>query len=262
MTRFVARINMLVFVRFIRSRGYYSFVYRDYSSRFLSLFQVTAGVPLKKEYTEENIQLVADGCCNLQKQIQIAQLFGVPVVVALNVFKTDTRAEIDLVCELAKRAGAFDAVPCYHWSVGGKGSVDLARAVREAASKRSRFQFLYDVQLPVVDKIRTIAQAVYGAKDIELSPEAQAKIDRYTQQGFGNLPICMAKTHLSLSHEPDKKGVPRDFILPISDVRASIGAGFIYPLVGTMSTMPGLPTRPCFYDIDLDTETEQVKGLF
>nr|XP_028703069.1 monofunctional C1-tetrahydrofolate synthase, mitochondrial isoform X3 [Macaca mulatta] len=223
---------------------------------------VTAGVPLKKEYTEENIQLVADGCCNLQKQIQIAQLFGVPVVVALNVFKTDTRAEIDLVCELAKRAGAFDAVPCYHWSVGGKGSVDLARAVREAASKRSRFQFLYDVQLPVVDKIRTIAQAVYGAKDIELSPEAQAKIDRYTQQGFGNLPICMAKTHLSLSHEPDKKGVPRDFILPISDVRASIGAGFIYPLVGTMSTMPGLPTRPCFYDIDLDTETEQVKGLF
>ncbi|EHH18609.1 hypothetical protein EGK_15253, partial [Macaca mulatta] len=224
---------------------------------------VTAGVPLKKEYTEENIQLVADGCCNLQKQIQIAQLFGVPVVVALNVFKTDTRAEIDLVCELAKRAGAFDAVPCYHWSVGGKGSVDLARAVREAASKRSRFQFLYDVQLPVVDKIRTIAQAVYGAKDIELSPEAQAKIDRYTQQGFGNLPICMAKTHLSLSHEPDKKGVPRDFILPISDVRASIGAGFIYPLVGTVSdTMPGLPTRPCFYDIDLDTETEQVKGLF
>uniref|UniRef100_A0A2K6D912 formate--tetrahydrofolate ligase n=1 Tax=Macaca nemestrina TaxID=9545 RepID=A0A2K6D912_MACNE len=229
----------------------------------LNLVVVTAGVPLKKEYTEENIQLVADGCCNLQKQIQIAQLFGVPVVVALNVFKTDTRAEIDLVCELAKRAGAFDAVPCYHWSVGGKGSVDLARAVREAASKRSRFQFLYDVQVrSIVDKIRTIAQAVYGAKDIELSPEAQAKIDRYTQQGFGNLPICMAKTHLSLSHEPDKKGVPRDFILPISDVRASIGAGFIYPLVGTMSTMPGLPTRPCFYDIDLDTETEQVKGLF
>ncbi|XP_012892719.1 PREDICTED: monofunctional C1-tetrahydrofolate synthase, mitochondrial-like, partial [Dipodomys ordii] len=107
---------------------------------------VTAGVPLKKEYTEENIQLVADGCCNLQKQIQIAQLFGVPVVVALNVFKTDTRAEIDLVCELAKRAGAFDAVPCYHWSAGGKGSVDLARAVRDAANKRSRFQFLYDVQ--------------------------------------------------------------------------------------------------------------------
>uniref|UniRef100_A0A2K6P7Q2 Monofunctional C1-tetrahydrofolate synthase, mitochondrial n=1 Tax=Rhinopithecus roxellana TaxID=61622 RepID=A0A2K6P7Q2_RHIRO len=218
---------------------------------------VSAHIKFRYVKTELN------GCCNLQKQIQIAQLFGVPVVVALNVFKTDTRAEVDLVCELAKRAGAFDAVPCYHWSVGGKGSVDLARAVREAASKRSRFQFLYDVQVrSIVDKIRTIAQAVYGAKDIELSPEAQAKIDRYTQQGFGNLPICMAKTHLSLSHQPDKKGVPRDFILPISDVRASIGAGFIYPLVGTMSTMPGLPTRPCFYDIDLDTKTEQVKGLF
>ncbi|KAF4024662.1 hypothetical protein G4228_016539 [Cervus hanglu yarkandensis] len=196
---------------------------------------VTAGVPLKKEYTEENLQLVADGCCNLEKQIQIAQLFGVPVVVALNVFKTDTRAEIDLVCELAKRAGAFNAVPCYHWSIGGKGSVDLAWAVREAASKESRFQFLYDVQLPIVEKIRTIAQCVYGAKDIELSPEAQSKIDRYTEQGFGNLPICMAKTHLSLSHQPDKKGVPKGFILPISDVRASIGAGFIYPLVGTVS---------------------------
>uniref|UniRef100_A0A8C0XD70 formate--tetrahydrofolate ligase n=1 Tax=Castor canadensis TaxID=51338 RepID=A0A8C0XD70_CASCN len=211
----------------------------------------------------QNIQLVADGCCNLQKQIQIAQLFGVPCKTTITfITRTDTRAEIDLVCELARRAGAFDAVPCYHWSLGGKGSVDLAQAVREAANKNSHFQFLYDVQLPIVEKIRTIAQTVYGAKDIELSPEAQSKIDRYTQQGFGNLPICMAKTHLSLSHQPEKKGVPRDFILPISDVRASIGAGFIYPLVGTMSTMPGLPTRPCFYDIDLDTETEQVKGLF
>ncbi|KAB0379594.1 hypothetical protein FD755_007378 [Muntiacus reevesi] len=212
---------------------------------------VTAGVPLKKEYTEENLQLVADGCCNLEKQIQIAQLFGVPVVVALNVFKTDTRAEIDLVCELAKRAGAFNAVPCYHWSIGGKGSVDLAWAVREAASKESRFQFLYDVQLPIVEKIRTIAQCVYGAKDIELSPEAQSKIDRYTEQGFGNLPICMAKTHLSLSHQPDKKGVPKGFILPISDVRASIGAGFIYPLVGTHTSLfcpslsPGVCSNSC-----------------
>ncbi|XP_044527614.1 monofunctional C1-tetrahydrofolate synthase, mitochondrial [Gracilinanus agilis] len=223
---------------------------------------VTAGVPLKKEYTEENLQLVADGCCNLQKQIQIAQLFGVPVVVALNVFKSDTRAEIDLVCDLAKQSGAFDAVPCYHWSIGGRGSIDLARAVKEAANQRSHFRFLYDVQLPIVEKIRTIAQKVYGAKDIELSPEAQTKIERYTQQGFGNLPVCMAKTHLSLSHEPEKKGVPTGFILPINDVRASIGAGFIYPLVGTMSTMPGLPTRPCFYDIDLDPKTEQVKGLF
>ncbi|NWV42909.1 C1TM protein, partial [Grantiella picta] len=223
---------------------------------------VTAGAPLKKEYTEENLQLVADGCCNLQKQIQITQLFGVPVVVALNVFKTDSPAEIDLVCKIAKESGAFDAVPCNHWSAGGRGAVKLAQAVEKAANQKNSFKYLYNLELPIVEKIRIIAQKVYGAQDIELSPVAQSQVDRYTQQGFGNLPICMAKTHLSLSHQPERKGVPTGFILPISDVRASIGAGFIYPLVGTMSTMPGLPTRPCFYDIDLDPITEQVKGLF
>ncbi|NXY14511.1 C1TM protein, partial [Atrichornis clamosus] len=223
---------------------------------------VTAGAPLKKEYTEENLQLVADGCCNLQKQIQITQLFGVPVVVALNVFKTDSPAEVDLVCKIAKESGAFDAVPCNHWSAGGRGAVKLAQAVEKAANQKNSFKYLYSLELPIVEKIRIIAQKVYGAQDIELSPVAQSQVDRYTRQGFGNLPICMAKTHLSLSHQPERKGVPTGFILPISDVRASIGAGFIYPLVGTMSTMPGLPTRPCFYDIDLDPITEQVKGLF
>ncbi|NXI55334.1 C1TM protein, partial [Chloroceryle aenea] len=223
---------------------------------------VTAGAPLKKEYTEENLQLVADGCCNLQKQIQITQLFGVPVVVALNIFKTDSPAEVDLVCKIAKQSGAFDAVPCNHWSAGGRGAVKLAQAVQKAANQKNSFKYLYSLELPIVEKIRIIAQKVYGAQDIELSPIAQSQVDRYTGQGFGNLPICMAKTHLSLSHQPERKGVPTGFVLPISDVRASIGAGFIYPLVGTMSTMPGLPTRPCFYDIDLDPITEQVKGLF
>ncbi|KAM9297818.1 monofunctional C1-tetrahydrofolate synthase, mitochondrial [Morus bassanus] len=223
---------------------------------------VTAGAPLKKEYTEENLQLVADGCCNLQKQIQITQLFGVPVVVALNVFKTDSPAEVDLVCKIAKQSGAFDAVPCNHWSAGGRGAVKLAQAVEKAANQKNSFKYLYSLELPIVEKIRIVAQKVYGAQDIELSPTAQSQVDCYTRQGFGNLPICMAKTHLSLSHQPERKGVPTGFILPISDVRASIGAGFIYPLVGTMSTMPGLPTRPCFYDIDLDPVTEQVKGLF
>ncbi|NXN67184.1 C1TM protein, partial [Himantopus himantopus] len=196
---------------------------------------VTAGAPLKKEYTEENLQLVADGCCNLQKQIQITQLFGVPVVVALNVFKTDSPAEVDLVCEIAKQSGAFDAVPCDHWSAGGRGAVKLAQAVEKAANQKNSFKYLYSLELPIVEKIRIIAQKVYGAQDIELSPAAQSQVDRYTRQGFGNLPICMAKTHLSLSHQPERKGVPTGFILPISDVRASIGAGFIYPLVGTVS---------------------------
>uniref|UniRef100_A0A670ZQL0 formate--tetrahydrofolate ligase n=1 Tax=Pseudonaja textilis TaxID=8673 RepID=A0A670ZQL0_PSETE len=223
---------------------------------------VIAGVPLKKEYTEENLKLVSDGCSNLLKQIQITQQFGVPVVLALNVFRTDSPAEINLVCEIAKQSGAFDAVPCRHWSEGGRGTMELAEAVRKAANQQNNFRYLYDLELPIVEKIRIIAQKIYGAQDIELSPAAQSQINCYTQQGFGNLPICMAKTHLSLSHMPEKKGVPTGFVLPISDVRASIGAGFIYPLVGTMTTMPGLPTRPCFYDIDLDPDTEQVKGLF
>ncbi|XP_034755994.1 monofunctional C1-tetrahydrofolate synthase, mitochondrial isoform X1 [Etheostoma cragini] len=224
---------------------------------------VSAGAPLPKEYIDENLNLVEGGCrSNLRKQIQIAQLFGVPVVVALNAFKTDTRAEIDLVCQIARECGASDAVPCHHWSQGGRGSLELAQAVNEAASRPSHFKFLYNIEMPIVEKIRTIAQQVYGADDIELSPEAKAKIEYYNQQGYGSLPICMAKTHLSLSHMPDKKGVPTGFVLPIRDVRASIGAGFIFPLVGTMSTMPGLPTRPCFYDIDLDPVTEQITGLF
>ncbi|XP_020310756.1 monofunctional C1-tetrahydrofolate synthase, mitochondrial isoform X1 [Oncorhynchus kisutch] len=224
---------------------------------------VSAGSPLPREYIDENLSLVVKGCSsNLRKQIQIAHLFGVPVVVALNVFKTDTQAEIDLVCQMAKESGASDAVPCHHWARGGRGSVELAQAVKQAGSQPSHFQFLYSQETPIVEKIRMIAQKVYGADDIELSPEAQAKIDYYNQQGYGKLPICMAKTHLSLSHLPEKKGAPTGFTLPIRDIRASIGAGFIYPLVGTMSTMPGLPTRPCFYDIDLDPVTEEITGLF
>uniref|UniRef100_A0A3P8QFT7 formate--tetrahydrofolate ligase n=1 Tax=Astatotilapia calliptera TaxID=8154 RepID=A0A3P8QFT7_ASTCA len=210
-----------------------------------------------------NLSLVAGGCrSNLRKQIQIVHLFGVPVVVAVNVFKTDTQAEIDLVCQIAKECGASDALPCNHWAQGGRGCSELAQAVKEAASKPSDYQFLYNTEMSIVEKIRTIAQRVYGADDIELSPEAKTKTDYYHQQGYGSLPICMAKTHLSLSHMPDKKGAPTGFVLPIRDVRASIGAGFIYPLVGTMSTMPGLPTRPCFYDIDLDPVTEEITGLF
>ncbi|XP_038677930.1 C-1-tetrahydrofolate synthase, cytoplasmic isoform X1 [Scyliorhinus canicula] len=223
---------------------------------------VTAGVPLPKEYIEENLDLLAKGCSNLRKQIENANMFGVAVVVAVNGFKTDTKAELDLVCSTAKEMGAFDAVKCTHWAEGGLGAVELAKAVQRASQQESHFKFLYPLELPIVDKIRTIAQKIYGAADVELSPEAQYKVEVYTKQGFADLPICMAKTHLSLSHMPEKKGAPTGFVLPIRDIRASVGAGFLYPLVGTMSTMPGLPTRPCFYDIDLDPETEEVNGLF
>ncbi|KAF3701358.1 C-1-tetrahydrofolate synthase, cytoplasmic [Channa argus] len=223
---------------------------------------VTAGVPLPKEYIEENLGLLEKGCSNMRKQIENAQHFGVPVVVAVNAFKTDTEVELDLICSIAKAAGAFDAVRCSHWAEGGAGAVALGQAVQRASNAPSNFKFLYDLELPIADKIRIIAQKIYGADDIELLPEAQHKVELYTKQGFSSLPICMAKTHLSLSHEADKKGVPTGFILPIRDIRASVGAGFLYPLVGTMPTIPGLPTRPCFYDIDLDPETEQVNGLF
>uniref|UniRef100_A0A672ZLF2 C-1-tetrahydrofolate synthase, cytoplasmic n=1 Tax=Sphaeramia orbicularis TaxID=375764 RepID=A0A672ZLF2_9TELE len=223
---------------------------------------VTAGMPLPKEYVEENLELLENGCSNMRKQIENAKHFGVPVVVAVNGFKTDTEAELDLVCRMAKAAGAFDAVRCSHWAEGGAGAVALGQAVQRASEAPSNFKFLYDLELPIADKIRIIAQKIYGADDIELLPEAQHKVELYTKQGFGGLPICMAKTHLSLSHEADKKGVPTGFILPIRDIRASVGAGFLFPLVGTMPTIPGLPTRPCFYDIDLDPETEQVNGLF
>ncbi|TNM95582.1 hypothetical protein fugu_016665 [Takifugu bimaculatus] len=223
---------------------------------------VTAGMPLPKEYIDENLELLEKGCSNMKKQIENAQHFGVPVVVAVNAFKTDTEAELDLVCSVAKAAGAFDAVHCTHWAEGGAGAVALGQAVQRASEAPSSFKFLYDLELPIADKIRTIARKIYGADDIELLPEAQLKVELYTKQGFGNLPVCMAKTHLSLSHEADKKGVPTGFVLPIRDIRASAGAGFLFPLVGTMPTIPGLPTRPCFYDIDLDPETEQVNGLF
>ncbi|KAM9708081.1 C-1-tetrahydrofolate synthase, cytoplasmic-like [Menidia menidia] len=223
---------------------------------------VTAGMPLPKEYVDENLELLRSGCSNMRKQIDNARHFGVPVVVAVNGFKTDTEAELDLVCGEAKAAGAFDAVRCSHWAEGGAGAVALGHAVQRASGAPSSFKFLYDLELPISDKIRIIAQKIYGADDIELLPEAQHKVELYAKQGFGNLPICMAKTHLSLSHEADKKGVPTGFILPIRDIRASVGAGFLFPLVGTMPTIPGLPTRPCFYDIDLDPETEQVNGLF
>ncbi|XP_050406303.1 C-1-tetrahydrofolate synthase, cytoplasmic [Patella vulgata] len=222
---------------------------------------VTAGVPLPKEYVEENLELVEKGCSNLNKQIENANKFGVPVVVAVNGFASDTKGELELVQKIARENGAFDAVICNLWAEGGKGAIDLAAAVAAASQKSSEFKFLYDVTLPIEKKIEIIAKEIYGADGIDLSPEAQEEIARYQKQGFNDLPICMAKTHLSLSHKPELKGAPKGFVLPIREVRASIGAGFIYPLIGTMSTMPGLPTRPCFYDIDIDPDTEEIVGL-
>jgi formyltetrahydrofolate synthetase len=223
--------------------------------------KVVAGRPLDKAYTEENLPLLEKGVPNLLKHIENAKLFGVPVVVAINSFKYDTPAEVKLIQKLVEQAGST-AVSCTHWMNGGKGAVELGEAVMDAASKKSQFEFLYPLDMPIKKKIETIASKIYGAAGVDYAPEAEAKIELYTRLGFANLPLCMAKTHLSLTHDVNLKGRPTGWRLPIRDIRASVGAGFLYPLCGTMRTMPGLPTRPVFYDVDLDLKTGKVVGLF
>ena len=213
--------------------------------------KVIAGRPLDKAYTEENLELVRRGVCNLGAHIKIARKFGIPVVVAINAFHTDTQAEWDVVREAALRAGAFDAVVTKHWAKGGEGAAKLAEAVVKATDEPSDFKFLYDVEQSIKEKIETLAREVYGADGVDYSPEAEAKIKLYTNLGYDKTPICMAKTHLSLSHDPALKGVPKGFTFPIRDIRASMGAGFLYPLAGEMRTMPGLPSKPAFMGIDI-----------
>ncbi len=223
---------------------------------------VVAGKPLDPAYTEENLDLLRAGLGNLQAHIKNALRFGIPVVVAVNSFADDTEAEVELVRQAAIEAGAEDAQVARHWMEGGAGAVALAEAVVKAAEKPSNFKFLYPLDISIKDKIETICKEIYGADGVDYSPEAEKKIEIYTRLGFDNLPLCMAKTHLSLSHDPALKGVPKGYRVPIRDIRASVGAGFLYPLVGAMSTMPGLPTRPVYYDVDLDLETGRVLGLF
>ena len=200
------------------------------------------------------------GCANVIRHIEIAQTFGIPVVVAVNKFPTDTDAELDLVRRIAVESGAHASVVADHWEHGGEGAIDLADAVVDACEAASDFRFLYPLEMPLVKKIKTIATRIYGADGIDLTPEASEQLERYEALGYGGLPICMAKTPLSISHDAKWKGVPSGYRLPIGEVRASIGAGFIYPLCGTVRTMPGLPARPAFMDIDLDDEG-QVTGL-
>ncbi|HSG25034.1 MAG TPA: formate--tetrahydrofolate ligase [Anaerolineales bacterium] len=225
--------------------------------------KVSPGKPLAPEYTEENLDLLRAGLSNLEAHIKNALSFGVTVVVAVNSFKDDTQAEVELVRKAAIEAGASDAVVSRHWMEGGAGAKALAEAVVAACEKPSNFSFLYDLETTTIkEKIEIICKQIYGADGVEYSDEAEAKIELYTKLGFDKIPMCMAKTHLSLSHDGSLKGRPTGFTVPIRDVRASVGAGFLYPLLGTMSTMPGLPTRPAYYDVDIDLETGQVIGLF
>ncbi len=224
-------------------------------------FRVVAGRPLDPGFLREDLPAVEAGCANLDKQIENVHAFGIPVVVAINVFDTDTDAEIELIRQRAVAAGALGAYRSEVWAQGGAGAEDLARAVLDAASRPKRFRFLYSLDLPIAEKIGAIATTMYGADGVDYAPGAAGQIKRYTDLGYGSLPICMAKTHLSLSHDPALVGRPRGFRVPIREVRASIGAGFLYPLLGEMRTMPGLPSEPNAWKIDLDADGNVV-GLF
>ncbi|RJP48621.1 MAG: formate--tetrahydrofolate ligase [Anaerolineaceae bacterium] len=225
--------------------------------------KVVAGKPLAPEYTDENLDLLRAGLPNLERHIQNALKFGVNVVVAVNSFATDTPAEVELVREASLKMGAMDAVVSTHWADGGKGAKALAEAVVKAAEKPSNFEFLYDLESTgIKEKIETIAREIYRTDGVDYTPEAEEQIERYTRLGFDNLPICMAKTHLSFTDNAAVKGAPTGFRVTVREIRASAGAGFLYPLLGEMRTMPGLPTRPVFYDVDLDLKTGKVVGLF
>ena len=215
-------------------------------------------------YTNENVDMVRDGMCNLVRHIENTKAFGIPVVVAINAFPTDTPAEHEVIRELSIAAGAEDAVLCTHHAKGGAGAVELANAVKAACEKNEDckdFKFGYDTNLDIASKIEAVAKNIYKASGIELSEKAQEKIALYTKQGFGDLPICMAKTQYSFSHDQNLKGAPSGFTLPIGYVRLSAGAGFLVPLVGAFPTIPGLPTRPAYYEIAVDAESGSVLGL-
>jgi len=224
-------------------------------------FKIVAGKPLDEGLLREDLEALNDGCSNLGKQIENIKAHGIPVVVAINRFPTDTEAEFEAIKAYAMEAGASACEVSEVFMKGGEGGQAIAEAIEKACEEPSNFDFLYPLDAPIASKIETIATRMYGAAGIEILPEAQRDIDRYEALGYGGLPICMAKTHLSLSHDAKLKGRPAGFTLPVRDVRLAAGAGFLYPLCGTMRTMPGLGSKPALEHVDLD-ENDQVVGLF
>jgi formate--tetrahydrofolate ligase len=222
-------------------------------------FRIVAGKDLPAELLTEGPDDVAAGAANLVKQIENIRLHGVSPVVAINAFPTDHPSEHAAIREIAEAAGARVAV-CQHFGEGGAGAVELAEAVREAANEPSDFAFLYPSEASLTEKIETIATRVYGADGVDYSSLATRQLADYERAGFGSLSICLAKTHLSISSDPSLKGAPTGWRLPIREVRASVGAGFIYPLAGEMRTMPGLGARPAATRIDLD-DAGEILGL-
>jgi formate--tetrahydrofolate ligase len=224
--------------------------------------KIVAGKPLDPALLEENVEAVRTGASNLAAHVGIVRRYGIPAVVAINSFPTDTPGEVEAIREVALTAGARDAVVATHFTNGGDGATDLAEAVWAATDDPSRaFRLLYPDEAPLGEKILTIVKEIYGGDGIELTPAAQKSLKLYESMGFGNLPVCMAKTQYSISHDAALKGAPSGFTVPIREIRLSAGAGFITPLCGEMRTMPGLPSVPGGEKIDIDAEGNVV-GLF
>lgn len=224
-------------------------------------YKIVAGKALPPAMLECNVADVVAGAANMVKQIQNVKQHGVTPVVAINTFETDHPEEIDAIKRIAVEAGALGAVVSRHHAQGGAGAIELAEMLVTACEQPNDFQFLYPLDAPLKTKIETIATRIYGAKEVSYEPVAERQLKDYEANRFGNLPICMAKTHLSLSHDPTLKGAPSGFSFPVREVRASVGAGFIYPICGEMRTMPGLASHPAAFDVDIDDEG-RVVGLF
>jgi formate--tetrahydrofolate ligase len=215
-------------------------------------YRIVAGKPLPPELLRENPDDVAAGAANLRKQIENIRVHGVPPVIAINAFPGDFASEHEAIQQIAAELGARSAV-CTHFADGGRGAAALAEAVAEAAEEPSGFHFLYPDQASLTEKIETVATRVYGADGVDYSAQALRQLETYERAGFGHLPVCIAKTHLSISSDPKLKGAPTGWRLPVREVRASVGAGFVYPICGDMRTMPGLGSAPAAMRIDLDS---------
>jgi formate--tetrahydrofolate ligase len=224
-------------------------------------FKIAMGKPLPEGIVGADLDAVRAGAGNLEKQIENVRLHGVPVVVAINRFPTDAEAELDLVRDVALAAGASSAHVSELYAKGGAGGEELADALVEAAEGPPSFRFLYPLDMPLEEKIRTLATKVYGASSVDYTEEARRKLADFERRGYGQFPVCMAKTQMSLSHDPKLVGRPTGFAFPIKDVRVSVGAGFVYPLAGEIMTMPGLGREPGGMRIDIDGRGDVVGML-
>ena len=226
-------------------------------------FTVVPGRPIDSRINEPNVEAAVAGVPNMARHLENIARFNLPCVVAINRFPTDTQEELAAVTEAARAAGAFDVVVSEAHTKGGAGGATLAEAVVRACEtqKRKPFQFLYETEWPIKRKIETIASEIYGADGVVYAQPANAAVESLTRLGFDKLPICMAKTQYSLSHDPSLKGKPTGFRLPVRDIRMAGGAGFLIPLVGTIQTMPAFGRQPAAINMDVDDEGK-IQGLF